>query len=120
MTTTSDKPVLFSCSGCSNVAQAANSVAVSLNLEGKVEMSCTAGLAVGVKAHVRKATSGRPVIAVDGCEIACVRASLDKLSVSPHAHVVATDLGIRKRTGELCPDEDIRTLRDDVEKVLPG
>lgn len=94
-------------------------MAVALNLEGQVEMSCTAGLAIGVKAHVRKATSGRAVIAVDGCEIACVRGSLDKLSVTPHAHIIATKLGLRKRTGELCSDEAIGILRDAVEQALP-
>ncbi len=111
-------PVLFSCSGCSNVAQAANSAAVALNLAGQVEMSCTAGLGAGTKAHVRQARSGRPVIALDGCEIQCVRACLERHDVTPTAHIVVTDLGIRKRTGTLCNEEELRTVQEAVEAVV--
>ncbi len=35
-----DLPLVYSCSGCSNVAQLANDIAVKLNSDGIAEMSC--------------------------------------------------------------------------------
>ena len=35
-------PLIYSCSGCSNIAQLANSVAIELDREIKAEMSCIA------------------------------------------------------------------------------
>ena len=43
-------PLIYSCSGCSNIAQLANSVAIELDREVKAEMSCIAGVGGGVKA----------------------------------------------------------------------
>ncbi|WP_317850995.1 MULTISPECIES: putative zinc-binding protein, partial [unclassified Pseudomonas] len=41
-------PLVYSCSGCSNVAQLANTVALRLDRAGLAEMSCI----VGVGGHV--------------------------------------------------------------------
>ena len=42
-----DKPLVYSCSGCSNVAQLANDIAVWMSREGVAEMSCIAGVGGG-------------------------------------------------------------------------
>ena len=42
-------PLVYSCSGCSNIAQLANKVAVELDREHIAEMSCIAGVGGGVK-----------------------------------------------------------------------
>lgn len=60
-------PLVYSCSGCSNVAQGANRLAVRLDREGLAEMSCIAGVGAGVFPIVRIAKSGRPILAIDGC-----------------------------------------------------
>ena len=50
-------PLVYSCSGCSNVAQLANTLAVRLDRAGLAEMSCIAGVGGRVASLVSKANS---------------------------------------------------------------
>ncbi len=89
-------PLIYSCSGASSVAQLANHVAVALHREGRAEMSCIAGVGGDVPALVRVATSGRPIVAVDGCKLRCVRSSLERHGVVPAVQVDLDNLGVKK------------------------
>ena len=71
------KPLVYSCSGCSNVAQLANDVALELNARDLAQMSCIAGVGGKVKGLVKLARSGRPIVALDGCKLQCVRHCLE-------------------------------------------
>ncbi|HAH1171087.1 TPA: hypothetical protein HHG97_004951 [Escherichia coli] len=71
-------PLIYSCSGCSSAAQMANYIAIQLDRRGDAEMSCIAGVGGNVKSLVRIAISGRPIIAIDGCSLQCVRSCLAK------------------------------------------
>ncbi|WP_374655569.1 putative zinc-binding protein [Dongia sp.] len=90
-------PLIYSCSGCSSAAQMANHIAVTLDRRGIAEMSCIAGLGGDVKSLVKLAQSKRPVIAVDGCPLLCVRNTLCRHAVAPDIHVVLSNLGVKKR-----------------------
>jgi uncharacterized metal-binding protein len=104
--THTEKPLVYSCSGCSNVAQLANRVAVSMDRQGTAEMSCIAGVGGNVKSLVRVAKSGRPILGIDGCKLACVQASLRQHNVQPTWHLELSELGLRKRKGEDCSQQD--------------
>lgn len=93
-------PLVYSCSGCSNVAQLANSLAVRLDRAGLAEMSCIAGVGGRVASLVNKASSGRPILALDGCQLQCVRGCLDQHGVSADVHLILSNLGLKKRYGE--------------------
>lgn len=90
-------PLVYSCSGCSSVAQLANQFAVRLDREGAAEMSCISGVGGGVPALVRRARSGRPILALDGCVLACVHACLAQAGVVPTRHVLLHQHGATKR-----------------------
>src|SRR3990167_1039811 len=77
----SDLPLVYSCSGCSSVAQLANRLALELDREQVAEMSCIAGVGGGVPALVKKALSGRRIIALDGCALRCVHSCLARVNV---------------------------------------
>lgn len=69
-------------------------------------MSCIAGVGGGVRALVRVATSGRPIIGLDGCLLQCVRHCLAQEGVEADLHVVLSDYGVRKkRHQDFDPDE---------------
>ena len=71
MTRNQDKLALvYACSGCSSAAQLANHVAVQLDRQGVAEMSCIAGVGGDVPSLVKTATSGRAIVALDGCALA--------------------------------------------------
>ncbi len=90
-------PLIYSCSGCSNIAQLANQVAIELYREDRAEMSCIAGVGGGVGALVRLARSGRPIVSLDGCQLHCVKNCLEQHGVESTHHYTLTDYGIRKR-----------------------
>ncbi|MFG2085165.1 MULTISPECIES: putative zinc-binding protein [unclassified Spirillospora] len=100
MTDRRDLPLVYSCSGCSSAAQMTNWLAIQLDRRGVAEMSCIAGVGGDVRSLVRKATSGRTIIAIDGCALECARSCLARHSVTPDVHHRLSDQGVRKRLGE--------------------
>jgi len=94
------KPLVYSCSGCSSAAQMSNYLAVQLDRIGIAEMSCIAGVGGNVKKLVATARSGRKIIAIDGCPLACSKACLDIHSLQPDQHIILTDFGVKKSQHE--------------------
>ncbi len=77
------QPLVYSCSGCSSAAQTSNDVALELDRRGLAEMSCIAGVGGDVPKLVKLAKSGRPIIAIDGCALGCVKSTLARHGVEP-------------------------------------
>jgi uncharacterized metal-binding protein len=98
--------LVYSCSGCSNVAQLANYIAVRLDRMGIAEMSCIAGVGGDVRSLVRKATSGQPAVVVDGCPLGCAEKVLTARDVTPARVVKLHERGVRKRLHEDVPDDE--------------
>lgn len=111
-------PLIYSCSGCSNVAQLANTLAVRLDRAGIAEMSCIAGVGGDVKSLVKKAQSARPILAIDGCHLHCVKACLERHSVEPTQHITLSDFGLRKRYGEDCSTEEADELFAELSSLI--
>ncbi len=91
-----EKPLVYSCSGCSSAAQMANYLAVQLDRKGLAEMSCIVGVGGNVKKLVRTASSGRKIIVIDGCPLACSKACLGNHSLKPDMHFELTGMGVKK------------------------
>lgn len=111
-------PLIYSCSGCSNVAQLANTLALRLDRAEIAEMSCIAGVGGGVPALVRTAQSGRPIVVIDGCKLECAKACLRQANVEPDLHVMLGDFGLRKRFGEDCSEEQADQLEDELVEMV--
>ncbi|CCK74897.1 MAG: putative zinc-binding protein [Oleispira antarctica] len=113
-------PLIYSCSGCSNVAQLANSVAVEMSHNGLAEMSCIAGVGGGVKPLVRKAQSNRTIIALDGCILHCVKHCLANQGVAATHHMTLSelDMGLKKRNDTLYDDEVRDAVIQRIERQL--
>jgi uncharacterized metal-binding protein len=99
MTTKShnELPLVYSCSGCSNIAQLANQVAIELDRDHLAEMSCIAGVGGGVKSLLKKARSGREIISLDGCPLHCVKSCLAQHDIEFTYHYTLTEYGIKKK-----------------------
>ncbi|GGX02752.1 putative zinc-binding protein [Undibacterium macrobrachii] len=99
-------PLVYSCSGCSSVAQLANDCALDLDRTGRAQMSCISGVGGGVPSLQKLAHSGRPILALDGCALACVKACLQQAGVSATVHLILNQEGVRKHFHtEAHPDE---------------
>lgn len=90
-------PLVYACSGCSSVAQLANTCALRLDRESRAEMSCISGVGGGVPSLLKLACSGRPILALDGCALACVAACLKNAGVTPQRHLLLNREGASKR-----------------------
>ena len=90
-------PLVYACSGCSSAAQLANHVAVRLDRAGLAEMSCIAGVGGDVPPLLKTARSGRPIVALDGCPLVCVKSSLARHGIVPDQHHQLQTYGVRKR-----------------------
>jgi uncharacterized metal-binding protein len=77
----------------------ANYLAIALDRRGFAEMSCIAGVGGDVPKLVRIAKSGRRIIAIDGCALACVRNCLARHTVEPSDYHLLSEHGVRKRYG---------------------
>lgn len=105
-----DRPLVYSCSGCSNLAQLANALALRLDRAGEAQMSCIAGVGGDVLSFVRQATSGRPILALDGCPLACVHNTLKRHGVEPDRYLQLQEPGLKKRYGYDAEDGDVERL----------
>lgn len=110
MSVSNKLPLVYSCSGCSSAAQLANALALKLGRSGEAEMSCIAGVGGGVPALLRLARSGRPILALDGCHLACAKACLARHGLVPDAHRVLADHGVRKEALADYSPEDFAQL----------
>lgn len=92
-----NKPLIYSCSGCSSAAQLANHLAVRMDRIGVAEMSCIVGLGGDVKPLVRLAKSGCPIVMLDGCSFQCGRRTLVRHGIEPDLHWDLGQFGVRKQ-----------------------
>lgn len=92
-----DLPLVYSCSGCSSAAQMANHVALQLDKQGVAEMSCIAGIGGDVPALLKIAKSGRPIIVLDGCPLACAKSCLARHDIKPDHYHQFNHYGVKKR-----------------------
>lgn len=113
-------PIVYSCSGCSSVAQMANYIAICLDRGGHAEMSCIAGVGGDVPSLVRVAKSGRPVVALDGCPLHCVKNCLARHGVTPTHHVTLTKFGVKKRLRMEFNENQAVSVYRDLAAVLEG
>ena len=116
----SELPLVYSCSGCSNIAQLANRVAIELDRLGIAEMSCIAGVGGGVEPLVRKAKSGRRIVSLDGCELHCVKRCLSQHSIEPTIEYTLTDFGIKKQAHTDYLESEVAEVRSKVMADIDG
>ncbi len=112
------RPLVYSCSGCSDVAQLANEVALRLDHDGVAEMSCIAGVGGGVPGLVRTARSGRRIVAIDGCQMHCVSHCLDNAGVVPAEHVRLYERGLKKRKGRRYDEATVAAVTEEVGELI--
>lgn len=113
-------PLVYSCSGCSSVAQLANDLAVQLDREGVAQMSCISGVGGGVNSLVKLARSGRPILALDGCNLACVKACLEQANVMPTMHIILNQEGAKKRLHTDCTENERQSVWITVKSAALG
>lgn len=96
----------------------ANQFALWLDREGLAEMSCIAGVGGGVPGLVRTAHSGRRILALDGCAMACVAACLTQADKRADHHVLLSKFGVKKHRHADFDPEHARAIYHD--QIVPA
>ena len=118
MTARKQRPLIYSCSGCSDVAQLANNAAVTLDHAGEFEMSCISGVGGKVPFLVKTARSGRKITVIDGCPLHCARACLENIGVEPDEHVRLYEFGFKKHYGQSYGNDAVEEVCDEIRRLV--
>jgi GNAT superfamily N-acetyltransferase len=81
-------------------------------------MSCIAGVGGNVKKMVRTALSGRKIIVIDGCPLACSRYCLNNHNIKPDLHFELTNMGVTKKMHEDFEADQAKDILHRIEKIL--
>ena len=84
--------LVYACSGASNLGQLTNEIAIRLDRAGLAEMSCAEAVGIEAGQPYAAARSGRPVVAISGCPLACA----DRL-LAEHGVAVASSIQLENR-----------------------
>ena len=102
--------MLLTCSGGSNVGQLTNQAAVELTQEGFGKMFCLAGIGGHPDGFVQSARDVPQMVVLDGCDIACAKAIMDRAEIPMKTYMVLTDMRIEK-------NKDFNLKRVEIDKV---
>lgn len=98
-----------------------NHFAIALDRRGLAEMSCIAGVGGDVPSLVKVAKAakenGRPIIAIDGCALTCVKHALARHGITPTVAHELQHYEVKKVKGQDFDPEEANEVFERV--VLP-
>lgn len=88
--------LIFACSGAADVGAIADQAARKMTKEGVGKMFCLAGIGGRIDGIMKTTEAASMILAIDGCPLNCVKASLEKAGFSTFKHLQLADLGLEK------------------------
>jgi uncharacterized metal-binding protein len=109
---------ILPCSGGSNCGQIANQAAVSLDTLGVGKIYCLAGIAAHIPGMVESTKSAKRLVAIDGCQVACAKKTIEHAGLKVTDWICVTDEGITKSHTFNLQQKDIDTISRKVKASL--
>lgn len=109
--------LIFACSGAADVGGIADQAARKLTRDGAGKMYCMAGLGGDVGPIVETTRKACAILAVDGCDVDCVKKTLERLGFKDYSHMRVTDLGLEKGSSPV-NDENVGKAADKGAELL--
>ena len=88
--------LIFACSGAADVGEISDRAARKMSKDGIGAMFCLAGIGGQVEPIMQKTKSASKILAIDGCNLDCVKKCLELGGFTEFAHLRITDLGMEK------------------------
>ncbi len=101
--------LIFACSGAADVGEIADRAARRMTRNGSGNMFCLAGIGGKIAGIIKKTEAASKVLAIDGCELDCVKSCLHQAGFQQFSHLRVTDLGMQKGKAAV-NDENIATV----------
>ncbi len=108
--------MILACSGGSSVGQLSNQAAIDLTKEGFGKMFCLAGIGGQLSGFVQSAKVVEKLVVIDGCQLGCARATLEKNGIECGNYTVITDLGIEKNKDFNLNSADLEVVKTEIRK----
>jgi uncharacterized metal-binding protein len=109
---------ILPCSGGSNCGQIANQVAVSLDVLGVGHIYCLAGIGAHIDGMVESVRGAKRIVALDGCQVACARKTIEHAGLKVTDWICVTDEGISKSHNLLLEQQDIEFITQRTKELL--
>lgn len=109
---------ILPCSGGSNCGQIANQAAVNLDARGVGKIYCLAGIAAHIDGMVESAKSAKRLVAIDGCQTACAKKTIEHAGLKATDWICVTDEGIAKNHNLSLKDADIERITGKIKELL--
>ena len=107
---TAEEVTILPCSGGSNCGQIANQAAVSLDVLGVGHIYCLAGIGAHIDGMVESARGAKRIVALDGCQVACAKKTIEHAGLTVTDWICVTDEGINKSHNLLLDQADIELI----------
>jgi uncharacterized metal-binding protein len=101
--------LIFACSGAADVGAIADRAARKLTQDGLGKMFCLAGIGGRVSGIMKTTEAAGKILAIDGCDLDCVKSCLCQAGFDKFEHLRVTDLGMQKGQAAI-NDENIATV----------
>jgi len=109
---------ILPCSGGSNCGQIANQAAVSLDVMGVGHIYCLAGVGAHIDGMVESAKGAKRIVALDGCQVACAKKTIEHAGLKVTDWICVTEEGISKSHNLLLEQADIEFITQRVKESL--
>ena len=110
--------ILLPCSGGSNCGQITNQVAVSLDVLGIGHIYCLAGIGAHIDGMVESARGAKRIVALDGCQVACAKKTIEHAGLTVTDWICVTEEGISKSHRLLMDEEEIELITQRTKELL--
>lgn len=101
--------LIFACSGAADVGHVSDLAARKLTAEGVGKMFCLAGVGGRVSGIIATTQAAESILAIDGCQLDCVRKTLEEAGFTKFEHLRLNDLGMEKGKTP-ASDENVATV----------
>jgi len=88
--------LIFACSGAADVGEITDRAARKMTQNGSGSMFCLAGIGGRVEGIMNKTQAASEILAIDGCDLDCVKNCLENAGFNEFQHVRVTNLGMEK------------------------
>jgi uncharacterized metal-binding protein len=88
--------LIFACSGAADVGEISDRAARNMSRDGAGKMFCMAGVAGRIPGIMKTTQAASKILAIDGCELDCVKSCLQQAGFGQFEHFRVTDLGLQK------------------------
>ena len=110
--------ILLPCFGGSNCGQITNQVAVSLDVLGVGRIYCLAGIGAHIDGMVESARGAKRIVALDGCQVACAKKTIEHAGLEVTDWICVTEEGISNNHRLLMDEEEIELITRRTRELL--